>query len=253
MNTVNCWRLCLEIGLNHIGLIKNVIDILNVIHKQNIQCAVSIQIREEEFYSDGREKLKLSLDDYCEIRKMCSNFEIPFGLALGPLKDIDWILGSNLKPDFIKILGMATKNTNFVDSLNRFNCDKYFSVGLSSLDFIESEIIPRMKKDDALIHTSISHSFQDQNLIEIKALERMGKKVFFGQHSDSLEVCFTAIGMGASKIFAYIGNKKFELPDHEHAVSLTDAKKFYDQCMVCFGALGSIRGDVKTSKIDFIG
>jgi len=253
MSGANHWNLCFEVGLNHLGNPKNVVEIINLIKKNNIRCALSVQIRENEFYLGGKEYLKLCEDDYLEIRNMCSNFEIPFGFALGPLKDTDWILDNDLKPDFLKILGMATQNTNFVDSLNRFNCDKYFSVGLSSLDFIESEIIPRMQKDDALIYTSISHSFKDQNLIEISALETMGKKVFFGQHSDRPEVCFTAIGMGASKIFSYIGDKKFELPDHEHAVSLTDAKKFYDQCMICFTALGSIQEGVKTSKINFIG
>ena len=126
MSAVPAWRLCYEIGLNHLGQIQNAFDIVNLLYRNKIPCAVSVQVREEEFYSKNMEHLKLSEDDYLDLRKMCLDFQIPFGLALGPLKKLNWILDSGLSPDFLKLLGIATNDRNFLDGLDNFHCEKYF-------------------------------------------------------------------------------------------------------------------------------
>ena len=132
-------------------------------------------------------------------------------------------------------------------------CQKYFSVGLSSQNFIANEIIPRMNENDMLIHTSLSHLPEDQNLIDINVLESYGKNVCFGQHSINHEVVFTAIGAGAKKIFTYIGDKRLQLPDLHHAIDLCEAENFFNQCLSCFSAMKINSSENKVSKIDFIG
>ena len=125
MSSSQNWQLCFEVGLNHLGKFELVEQILNELYEKKLQCAVSIQIREESFYLDGRESFQLSIDEYLKIGEMCATFNLPFGIALGPLQDKSWLLECGLEPDFLKILGMATKDISFIDSLGDFTCEKY--------------------------------------------------------------------------------------------------------------------------------
>ena len=254
MNSAKDWRLCFEIGLNHLGDFKNISNILEVINNSKNRCALTVQVLEEDFYKSGKDFLRLNLDQYKELRKRCLDLHIQFGLALGPLEDLDWISNSGIDPDFLKLLGIASNNLVFIDAVNKsFSCPKFFSVGLSSIEFIQDSIVPRMSENDAFIHTSLSHASEDQNLVQINFLKSLGKPVFFGQHSSTPEICFAAIGAGADKLFVYIGDKNLDLPDYDHAISLNEINHFDDLCMQCFRALGDVKSGEKKSKIEFIG
>lgn len=254
MNSTKDWRVCFEIGLNHLGDFKNISNILEVIKKSKNNCALTVQIREEDFYKNGKDHLRLDLEQYLELRKRCLDLNIQFGIALGPLEDLDWIANSGLDPDFLKLLGIASNNLDFIDAVSKsFSCPKFFSVGLSSIEFIHNSIAPRMSENDGFIHTSLSHASEDQNLVQIKFLKSLGKPVFFGQHSSTPAICFAAIGAGADKLFVYIGDKNLDLPDHDHAISLNEINHFEDLCMECFRALGNVESGEKKSKIEFIG
>jgi len=254
MNTLKNWDVCYEIGLNHLGSYANILSIIQGSMIQNLSCSLSVQIREESFYDDDKRHLALSSDVYVKLREFCRNLGIPFGLALGPLENLGWLTDLKLYPDFIKLIGLGTNDLGFVKRVSdAFLCPKYYSVGLAEYDYIRNEIIPRMRDGDMLVHTSLSHDSLDQNLSEIRFLESLGKTACFGQHASSPEVCFAAIGAGAKKIFAYIGDKDLELPDREHAVAICDAVSFYNQCSNCFSAMKKIESGFKSAKIDFIG
>ena len=79
---------------------------------------------------------------------------IPCGFALGPILDLDKIKSEGLKPDFIKTLSISSADQQFMTRLMKtFECPKYISVGLSTLEYIENFIIPIMNSNDKLIHT----------------------------------------------------------------------------------------------------
>lgn len=228
MKKVKNWDVCFEVGLNHLGSYNNILSIIKGGMIQNLSCSLSVQIREESFYDDSKRYLVLNSNFYVKLRELCRSLDIPFGLALGPLEKLDWLTGLKLQPDFIKYIGIATNDLDFVDRLNEaFTCPKYYSVGLSDYNYIRDEVIPRMQDKDMLVHTSLSHESSDQNLSEIRFLESLGKNTCFGQHASNPEVCFAAIGAGAKKIFAYIGDKDLDLPDKAHAVAICDAIILY--------------------------
>ena len=254
MSKTKDWNVCFEIGLNHMGCYENVIKNIKESRVQEVPCAISIQIREENFYKGDKKRLELNAEEYIRIRNLCSDLEIPFGLALGPLVDLDWLISSKLSPDFIKLIYKATNDLEFITRVNKlFLCDKYFSVGLSGHSYIREKIIPLMQTGDMIIHTSLSHATADQNLTDIARLEALGKVVCFGQHAIGQEVCFAAIGAGAKKIFVYIGDKSLDLPDYNHAISTSEALNFYTQCSACFVAMQPSKHSAKSSKIKFLG
>jgi hypothetical protein len=254
MKKVKNWDVCFEVGLNHLGDYKNILSIIQGSMIQSLSCSLSVQIREEAFYDENKIYLALNSDVYVKLRGLCKSLGIPFGLALGPIEKLGWLTSLNLHPDFIKTIGIATNDLDFVERLNEaFKCPKYYSVGLSDYGYIRDVIIPRMRNKDMLVYTSLSHESSDQNLGEIRFLESLGKNTCFGQHASSPEVCFAAIGAGAKKIFVYIGDKDLELPDKAHAVAICDATSFYNQCANCFAAMEKIESGFKSVKIDFIG
>ena len=253
MSTIKSWDVCFEIGLNHLGSYANIVKILQGSMIQNLPCSVSVQIREESFYSDDKKDLALSPDEYLKMRDVCSDLDIPFGLALGPLKNLGWLMDLKLYPDFVKLIGIATNDLSFVKRLSdTFACPKFYSVGLAEYDYIRAKLFPACATMTCW-HTALSHDSSDQNLSEIRYLESLGKMACFGQHASSSEICFAAIGAGAKKIFVYIGDKELDLPDKEHAIAISDAVSFYNQCSNCFSAMEKIETGFKSTKIKFIG
>ena len=253
MTTVPNWKVCLEIGLNHLGSYSKVEEIVTEIGLQKLGVAITVQIREESFY-DSKKEFKLTNNEYRKFLSLCKKFMIPCGFALGPILDLDKMKSEGLNPDFIKTLSTSTADQRFMTRLMKtFKCPKYISVGLSTLEYIEKIIIPIMNSNDKIIHTSLSHSGKDQNLSDIVALNNLGVSTGYGLHSTEHNIMSTAIGAGAEYIFFYIGNKSTDLPDFAHAIDLPDIRHIIRTINVCFDAMGqSVKGS-KSTKIDFIG
>jgi sialic acid synthase SpsE len=249
----NNWKVCAEIGLNHLGNYTDLKRIFETSNIANLKCAVSLQVREPEFYGKNP-ALELELSAYKQFRLLCLEKDIPFGLALGPVDSVDWIFEHNIQPDFIKVLSMAAEHTDFIRDLReRFECPIFISTGLSSLSTIKEVILPLINNGDYLIHTSISHMSKEQNIGFIGDMSSLGCQVCFGQHAIEPAICFASIGAGAKKIFVYIGDKSQELPDHEHAIDVHEYESFYREAMQCFEACGSIDSDKRPLNIEFIG
>ena len=49
MSNTKDWKLCFEVGLNHLGCYNNLEKIIAESRVQEIPCAISVQIREENF------------------------------------------------------------------------------------------------------------------------------------------------------------------------------------------------------------
>ncbi|MAV08237.1 MAG: hypothetical protein CMQ88_03435 [Gammaproteobacteria bacterium] len=252
MKSLN-WKICAEIGLNHLGDFNHLVEIYKKSNIANLNSAVSIQVREDEFYVANPD-LKIDATDTKKFRKICERDNVPFGLALGPIKSLDWIIDLGLKPDFIKILSLAAENIEFIEQVKKkLDCPIYISTGLSSFNKIREVIVPLLRKKDYLIHTSISHSSKDQNFGMIARMKTLNTHVCFGQHATSKAICFTAIGVGAEKIFVYIGDKAQKIPDLEHAVHVDEFHDFYNEVHGCFDAISGGDNAVRSSNIEFLG
>tara|TARA_B110000008_G_C16887268_1_gene531376 strand:+ start:252 stop:1013 length:762 start_codon:yes stop_codon:yes gene_type:complete len=252
MRDLSNWNVCLEVGINHLGsysLLENVIKDSSI---AELGVSITVQIKEEDFYKANK-NFYLTLDEHRRFLELCRSMKIPCGLALGPLTDVQALKNGGLEPDFIKTLSISTEDINFIKRLyGAYDCPKYISVGLSATDYIKDEIIPLMNKNDMLIYTCLTHSSQDQNLPEIVALKEFGVPVCFGLHAIDKEIAFTAIGVGAEKIFVYIGNKKLDLPDYDHALDLAEIPQFTQKIDRCVGAMKHSKSKTKRVVIDFV-
>jgi sialic acid synthase SpsE len=246
------WKVCLEIGLNHLGSYALLEKMLKSFGIAELGVAVTVQIKEEEFYKTN-EKFRLRVNEHRKFIDLCRELKIPCGLALGPLSDLSVLKDSGLQPDFLKTLSVSSNNLDFMSQIYaQYSCPKYISIGLSDISYIKHNITPLMGDEDELIHTSLSHDSSDQNIGDIRLLEKLGVPVCYGLHATNHELVYTAIGAGASKIFMYIGDKSLDLPDYQHALDMTEIAEYVERALKCYSALGCSSEGSKSSKIDFI-
>ena len=110
------WKICAELGLNHLGNYDNLIDLYSASGIKKLNCSLTIQIREESFY-EKHPGLKLEISEYESFKKKCREDNKSLGLALGPLDDFEWILDSDIQPDFLKVLSIASEKKDFLKKL----------------------------------------------------------------------------------------------------------------------------------------
>jgi sialic acid synthase SpsE len=231
------WNICLEMGLNHLGSEKNLFEIVQSI-PINYKIAVSIQIREEDFYIKKNKKLHLDIILIKKIEHLFKSKNIKFGYALGPIKDLDYLLKANIKPDFIKLLSISIKDIGFIKKIRSiYKCPFFYSTGLVTEKFIKKKLLFLVRKKDFLNYTALTHHPYGQNLMTISRFLKIHNNISFGVHSSEKFTSCTAIGLGASKIFIYVGNKRKKLPDLEHALDLKEIKEFTNIINNCFSAL----------------
>ena len=105
-----------EVGLNHLGNEDYANEYIDF-HLNNEFDCLSFQIRESEFYQ-REEKKHLRLEELFyekTVNKYCNFKNKKIGLSVSNLDSIKNII--NLKFDFYKILSIAAKDTNLIDTL----------------------------------------------------------------------------------------------------------------------------------------
>lgn len=247
------WKVCLEIGINHLGSYSKLEEMVQEIGRRELGVAVTVQIKEESFYHTKKE-FELTNEEYLKFLDLCRKVHVPCGLALGPIADLRALKLAGLNPDFIKTLSISSADSTFMNKLmSTFDCPKYISVGLSALDYVKDHLVPIMSEHDKLIHTCLSHSAKDQRLSDIAALKKFGVSTGYGLHATDHDIMYTAIGVGADNIFFYVGDKSTDLPDFSHAINLMDIEPVVNTITSCFDAMSREDNGPKISKIDFIG
>ena len=244
------WTTCYEIGLNHLGkkdILNKIVD--KVSKYENI--SLSLQIREEEFYKNHN-NLSLERDVYDGFSEKCQSLGIPFGFALGPIDRVEDLIPLLNTGSFVKAISISTANESFVQKLSNLSCPIFFSIGLSDDGYIKERLLPLMKESDFLVHTSLSHSDETQSLMSIKILKDLHENVAFSLHAKNHEIVFTALGCGYPKVFIYVGDKRLDLPDYDHAIDLKDSDSFTRKINSCVIALKSENRNIK-KEINFIG
>jgi len=247
------WKVCLEIGINHLGSYSLLESMIKKTGMAELGVSVTAQIREEDFYKTNKQ-FYLTLEEHQNFIMLCQQLKIPCGLALGPLFDLQSLKDAGLEPDFIKTLSASSANIEFLKRVyDIYDCPKYMSVGLSNVAYIKDQIIPLMNNKDKLIHTCLSHNSADQNLKDIRLLGSLGVPVCYGLHAVDHNLIYTSIGAGADSVFFYIGDKSLDLPDFEHAIDLVDVADKVNRINACFSAMNEGDDSPKSIKIDFIG
>ena len=84
MSNIQNWKVCLEIGLNHLGSYSKLEEIVIEIGLQKLGVAITVQIREESFY-DSKKEIKEYLNQHKNQLQCVVGMEyIPFGVAQTP-------------------------------------------------------------------------------------------------------------------------------------------------------------------------
>ena len=209
-----------EVGLNHLGSEDYANEYINF-HLNNNFESLSFQIRESEFYQREKKKhLKLSLDFYAKTVNNYRNTKKKIGLSVSNLDSIKNII--NLKFDFYKILSIASKDTNLINTLlEKTSSDIYISIG--SLNFIEINEIIKMYIDNNRIkfnYTQLSYNSENVNFLNLLDLSSKYKNRFsYGHHYTNDIPIILSKSIQNCDIFIYLkGLKKIKHPDEMHAI-----------------------------------
>tara|TARA_A100001388_G_C28753736_1_gene493737 strand:+ start:751 stop:1497 length:747 start_codon:yes stop_codon:yes gene_type:complete len=244
-------RVVAEIGLNHLGSLEEAKRLLEIL-KTNGLSRATIQIRESSFYQSHKEYF-LSKDSILQIIDEARNKNIEFGLALGPLESFEEYDEIINKADFIKLLSISVENKDFLERyLSLYLKKTYYSLGTSNIDYVKEVILPNIKKNDFLLHTSLTHEASGQNLADIYDLSSQHKNIAFGHHCREPSIISVAIGAGAKEVFIYIGNKSLKLPDYDHAFDSSELPEIMNQFDLSFRSLKTLDSS-EIEQITFIG
>jgi sialic acid synthase SpsE len=246
VSRVNFGRLIAEIGLNHLGSLEELNSLANILIMNKL--STTVQIREAGFYQK-HPNLWIHLNELQKVRQLYKNNKVKFGIAIGPIDQelLDEVL--DIKPDFIKLLGICSADSNF---LKIFFSSKRPTTFISngSWDLLCDPIRYAEKACDRIVHTVLSHELASQKISAISLLCRAGWSVSYGQHSSDISAIPLAIGAGAESIFMYVGDKTKSIPDYEHAIDITESDKYSKIIDNFYMALNL---DSKALKIKFIG
>ena len=216
-----------EIGINHMGSYEILEEYIDVLSKIDID-AISIQVRESSFYKDEKWKIfKISDKDIVSaIRKIKATGK---KVCVANCDTEKFRLFDTAGADFFKILSKDFSNESFMLSmLSKTDKPLFFSTGTSGFDQIDAKlaIIGCHKNQFRLIHTRLSNSVQDVNLLAIKNMrKRYGDIISFGCHCANTNVLYAAVGFKPSDYFFYVkfddASETIEYPDNFHAIPMS--------------------------------
>ena len=190
-----------EIGLNHLGMSNWAKEYVHGLMKTDVD-AVTLQIREPEFYSkmwNGYD-LKLNEEVYLTIKKEVHEAGKKFGIAIGDIGFIDFF--EAMGTDFYKFIRNDITNFPLIDKLQNTGKTIIVSTGLSSEEDI-SNFVNHVGNDKnfRLNHTQLSYNVEDCNLSAIKHMrEKHGLDVSFGSHCENHNVIYMALAFHPSDI-----------------------------------------------------
>lgn len=213
-----------EIGINHNGDIdtaKKLIDIAALsgcdavkFQKRNPDICVPEQqknvIRETPWgtmtYLEYKHKIEFGKNEYDEIDSYCKNKGITWSASPWDLDSLDFINGYDLP--FIKIPSAMLTNTELLEESVKTGKKIILSVGMSTLNEIDSAVRILKKSDNfALLHCNSSYPapLNELNLSVIQTLKnRYNCEVGYSGHEFRLGTTVASIYLGATIIERHI-------------------------------------------------
>ena len=210
-----------EIGFNHMGKVENVKKYLHHLLATEID-AITFQIRERE-HRDKKPHRYFSDESFSDIFSEIKSSGKKVGIALADPEYISFF--ENLGADFYKVIRNDITNKDLLENLSNTKKRIYVSTGMASEDdiagFVEN---PFAKEGDfRLVHTQLSYSFEDCNLMSIRTMRKYGLPVAYGSHCREVESLFMSLCYEPSDILFYVkGTDEIEYPDHEHSIVVGD-------------------------------
>ena len=233
-----------EIGLNHLGSPKKLINYVNYLNETNID-ALTVQIREPEYYAKNP-SFELDNSDYSKIIKKIKNKGKKFGIAIADVSRISFF--ETLNVDFYKIIRDDINNENLTDELIKTQKKLIVSTGTASENEILTFISKYKNSNFVINHTQISNDVKDSNLKAIKTLKKkFNTDISFGNHCNDFNIFYMALAFEPSDILFYVKeNNVDKFPDDEHAILLNDVGKLVNNMKSLEKALG----DGKKQKME---
>lgn len=217
-----------EVGLNHLGNEDYANEYIDF-HLNNKFDCLSFQIRESEFYQ-REEKKHLRLEELFyekTVHKYCNIKNKKIGLSVSNLNSIKNII--NLKFDFYKILSIAAKDTNLIDTLlKKTNALIYISIG--SLDLGDINKIIKTYINNSRIkfnYTQLSYNTENLNLSNLfDFASKYENKFSYGHHYTNDIPIILSKSIKNCDILIYLkGLKKVKHPDEMHAIDFNNFTK----------------------------
>ena len=215
-------NLVAEIGINHNGDEKYLLDYIDQLNKTKIN-GITIQYRDKQFY-DKYTKFALSDHIYELISSKIKSKHKLFGVAIKDPNMISFF--EKIKTDFYKIIENDLQNEELMEKVLKSDVKKiYLSTGMSDSDEIKNVLNKYKnfeKRKIVLIHTTLSNKIDKVNLESIRYMkEKFFMQVAYGNHCEDYKSMLLSIPYLPESIFFYVkGNKFKKHPDDKHAINL---------------------------------
>ena len=216
--------LIVEIGLNHLGSLKNLRKFLNKLNKSDIE-AVSIQILSHSFFKKNKLE-KYYIKREVLIKYFIENCKKKIGVIIDDLDES--ILKYLNKISFFKVLGNQLQNKELINKLKNINKKIYLSNrGLNKKKNNDLINIIKSKSNLNYIHTQLKADRKFANLERLKLLKTrkgLSNRISFGHHCNDIRILYESVLYSPNEIFFYVkGNKsKIKYLDDTHAIHLNN-------------------------------
>lgn len=166
------------------------------------------------------DKLKLSYDEFVELKEYCAKVGMGFISSPFDMVSIDFL--KNLDMDFWKIPSGEITNLPFLEKIACTGQDVVMSTGMCNMDEIKAAIKVLRKGGSGKItilhcNTEYPTPYSDVNLRAMLSIaEETGLPVGYSDHTVGIEIPIAAVALGATVIEKHFTlDKKMEGPDHK--------------------------------------
>lgn len=199
------------------------------------------------------EKLELSGEDFCELKRYCGKKKIVFMATPHSREEVDLVARLSTA---IKVGSGDLTNLPFLEHIAKKKLPIILSTGMSDIDEIEAaiETIKRYNDELVVMHCTTSYpaSYDDVNLRAMSTLkERFGTLVGYSDHTLGLIVPMAAVAMGANVIEKHLTlDRRMRGPDHKASLEPKDFKEMVSSIRLVEKILGSKEKKPTKSEIE---
>ena len=227
-------NIILEIGLNHIGSIHKLNQILNNLCILKFKFSLTLQLIDQNFFIKNKISSyylpeKILLKKLYNFKKRTSNH---IGIATN--YKVEFSLLSKYKIDFIKILSSNFDDQDLIDYYLKNSFKTYISTGKISTNNIiqkHNNFKKKYQKLSSFIITDFNNKPNQLGFEKINKLRQNNiSKISYGIHYENSFPGYLSSLMCLDNLFIYIKPKeKFNYPDNLHALKINSLNRFYEE------------------------
>lgn len=176
------------------------------------------------------QKLTLTEDDFCELKKYCDEMDIGF---ISTPFDLDSIIFlEKFDMDFWKVPSGEVTNLPYLELIAKTGKKVIMSTGMCDIEEIQQGVDVLEKNgtmDIVLLHCNTQYPtpYEHVNLNAMLTIkEVLDKEVGYSDHTQGIEVPIAAVAMGATVIEKHFTlDKRMEGPDHKSSLNPIELKQ----------------------------